>query len=160
MKAKISNIPDSDDVLRWIKKRLILRGHNEEFLGIDHEVFKLRSDPVFLEKHKGVPEKSLSINWINYFQGAEIQRIKSVIEDYTGGLESKKISNNAYFSKINVGKLKSICLKHNAKVRVIHHQTKNIKSHGEITQLPQDNSLLFDDLCELAKKSVNKVSDY
>ena len=137
--AKISKITDADNVLRYARKRHLL--WNEEtktIIGCDHELFKLRYG-----------EKNLSVNWVEFFDGKPEEQIKKCIADFAIGFSIKK---RDMFAKLNVGKFKGICLSHNAKVRIIHDS--KTKSHTSITQLPQDNDLLFDDLCNLAFKNV------
>jgi hypothetical protein len=152
--AEFKNIPDSDHVLRWArpKKHLQWDPEIQQFVGCDHSLFKCRTDAEFVERYGG-PEKSLSVNYVEHFKGAEQERLKQTVLDYSNGSgASRNTLRKSYFSKLNVGGLKNICHKHGAKIRVIHDATPNsrIKSHGSINQLSQDNHFLFEDLCKFA----------
>jgi hypothetical protein len=155
--AKISNIPDSDNVLRFAKKKHLIweldaEGKPVEIKGCYHDLFKLRNDEEFIKKHGG-PEKSLSVNWLEFFKGDDAYNFKQAVADFLGS--SRELKKTEAFAKLNVGEIKSICTSHSAKVRIIHDaDNSTIKSHGSVNQLPQDNSFLFDDLCELAMKAI------
>lgn len=164
--AKVTNIPDTDHVLRWAqpKKHLLWNAETKKFDGCDHALFKLRSDDKFVAKYGGI-EKSLSVNHVEHFKGTDKERLKQTVEDYRDGLKSLTpsvtLSKNAPFSKLNVSELKEMCGKHGAKIRVVHDAkpTARIKSHGSITQLPQDNNLLLDDLCKLAFQNLMSAEE-
>lgn len=156
--AEFKNIPDSDHVLRFARpKEHLLRDHDtKQVIGCDHSLFELQTNAKFVEKFGG-PEKSLSVNYVEYFKGAEQERLEQTVLDFCNGSgASRNTLKKSYFSKLNVGGLKNICHKHGAKIRVIHDATPNarIKSHGSINQLPQDNNFLFEDLCKFAFKNL------
>ena len=139
--SKVSNIPDAHNILRHAKKKhlgweLDSNGKPLSIKTCYPDLFKLRQ-----------LEKALSVNWIEFFDGTEQERIEKTIKDFSSSYEVKKYDA---FAKFNVGEFKKICIEHSAKVRVIHEATKSIKSHSSITQLPQDNALLLDDLCKVA----------
>lgn len=159
--AKISNIPDTDSILRFAKKRhlsweLDEAGNPIEIKSCYHDLFKLRTDEEFIKKH-GAPEKALSVNWVDFFTGDHEQRIAKAIADFLG--TARTVNKKEAFAKLNVGEVKKICENHSAKIRIVHDAktTSTIKSHSSITQLPQENSLLFDELCEIALKGIIKV---
>ncbi len=161
--AKITNIPDSDHVLRFArpKKHLLCDG-NGRVLGVEHTLFKLRMDEEFIAKH-GSPEKNLSVNYVEYFNGTDKEKLTQTVLDYCNGSgASRKTLKKNYFSKLNVGTFKDICKQHGAKVRIIHDASPNarIKSHGSINQLPQDNSFLLEDLCTLAFQNIFRAEEF
>lgn len=165
--AKIINIPDSDHVLRWARpKEHLLREHGtKKIIGCDHALFKLRTDDKFVAKHGGA-EKSLSINHVEHFKGTAEEALKSTVLDYKNGLASLSptvdLPKKSVFAKLNVGDLKSLSSNYGAKIRVVHDASPKacIKSHGSINQLPQDNTLLFEDLCKLAFKNLMEAEPY
>lgn len=161
--AKVTNIPESDHVLRWAQpKKHLLRDHDGKVIGCDHALFKLRDDNKFIAKY-GKPEKNLSVNYVEHFEGQPSDQLKSAVNDYCNGCGASQTTlKKSYFSKLNVGELKSQCSAQDTKIRVIHDATKNskIKSHGSINQMPQDNTLLFDDLCKLAFKNLHEAKPY
>ncbi|MFH1158737.1 MAG: hypothetical protein V1721_07665 [Pseudomonadota bacterium] len=153
--AKVTNIPEADHVLRHAKKKHLEWGLDSEgkkaILGCFPDVFKLRDDTEFIRQH-GKPEVSLSVNWIEFFSGDEEKQLQQAVKDFCS---IRPIKQCGAFAKLNVGKLKKVCQEHSAKVRVIHDAERSaIKSHSSITQLPQNNAMLFIDLCELAFDSL------
>lgn len=160
--TKIISIPDSNHVLRWARpNKHLVRNHNNVVVACDHSLFMLRSDDAFIAKH-GKPEKSLSVNWVEYFEGSDKEKLQKTVADYQKGLVSGKLSKNDCFSQLNVGALKEICHTHKAKPRIVHDAKpkSKIKSHGSITQLPQDNSRLLEDLCVLAFETLNSAEKF
>lgn len=161
--AKITNIPDTDNVLRYAKKthlawELDLNGNPVKVTGCFPDLFKLRDNPDFNKNHGG-PEKYLSINWVEFFEGDEECRLQQTVNDFRS---SRKIKKSDAFAKLNAGEFKSVCMARAAKVRIIHDAKESLrnKSHGRITQLPQDDALLFDDLCEMALNALIPVSRF
>jgi hypothetical protein len=153
--AKTTNIPDSDNVLRYAKNKHLKRDNNKQIYGCFHDLFKLRDDDDFIKIH-GKSEKNLSVNWLEFFNGNNEQRLQKAIQDICS---KRTVKKNDRFTKLNVGEFKNTCEEYSAKVRIIHDAklTKSkVKSHSSITQLPQDNLLLLDDLCTLAFKSLIK----
>ncbi|MSP43865.1 MAG: hypothetical protein EXR08_10985 [Alphaproteobacteria bacterium] len=130
---------------------------NPEIVGCVHDLVKLRDEAEFNKKHGG-PEKYLSVNWLEFFEGKEEERLHQFAEDFGS---ARKIKKSDTFVKLNVGTFKAICQMRSAKVRIIHDPGgSTIKSHGSIRQLPQDDDLLFDDLCELAFTGLLSASSF
>ncbi len=150
--AKTTNIPDTDNVLRYARKKHLFwdldsQGKPVSILGCSPELFKLTDK----DKNSG-----LSVNWVEFFEGNNEHRLKQTIQDFCSNYNVEK---HYRFTQLNVGEFKKTCEEHSAKTRIIHDAelTKSkIKSHSSITQLPQNNDLLFDDLCTLAFKSFIK----
>ena len=153
--AKITNIPDTDNVLRYAKKTHLAWKPDDKgipvVVGCFPALFELRDNPEFNKQNNG-PEKSLSVNWIEFFTGDEWQQLRQTVEDFSS---ARTINRPDAFAKLSVREFKKVCRVHSAKVRIIHDAEKSkIKSHSSINQLPQDNALLFDDLCEMAFNSL------
>ncbi len=160
--AKIENIPDADNVLRYAKKTHLAwdlsSEENPVITGCFPDLFKLRDNPEFNMKHSG-PEKYLSVNWLEYFSGTEAEILQKTVADFCSVRAIKKFDA---FAKLNVGEFKKTCLSRAAKVRIIHDakESSPIKSHSRITQLPQNNAQLLSDLCELAIQSIIPASEF
>lgn len=154
--AKVSNIPEADHILRHARQRhlkweLDSKGKPVAILRCFPDLFKLRNSPEFIRKH-GEPEQALSVNWIEFFDGDSKDQLQQTVKDFRSVIKIKK---SEAFAKLNVGEFKGVCKKHSAKVRIIPDAKKStIKSHSSITQLPQDNAMLFNDLCNLAFDSL------
>ncbi len=154
--AKIVKIPDTDNVLRYAKKKHLIwqldsSDNQEKIIGCFPDLFKLRDDPEFNKKNGG-PEKALSVNWLEFFQCSAEKNIQKAVDDFCS---ARTIKKHDAFAKLNVGAFKMMCNRHSAKVRIIHDAKRSsVKSHSSITQLPQDNALLLDDLCEMAFKAL------
>jgi hypothetical protein len=144
------NIPDSDNVLRWAKNAHLVKNHDGKVIGCYHVLFTLRTDQEFIDR-KGKKEDFLSVNWLEYFTGTQDEQLNAAVSEFKSK-RGNKLPKNSYFTQLNVGELKELCLKHSAKVRVVHESTKD--SHSAIRQLPQDKTMLFDDLCTAASKSL------
>lgn len=154
--AKIKNISDSDNILRYARKKhldweLDSKGNPVAIRRCFPDLFKLRDDSAFIRNH-GRAESNLSVNWIEFFAGDAEGQLRQTVDDFCS---ARTIKKHDAFAKLNTGEFKKVCLSHSAKVRVIHDAKKSaVKSHSSITRLPQDNPLLFDDLCEMAFKSL------
>jgi hypothetical protein len=58
MKAKVTNLPDEDHVMRYVSWARLRRDEDDNILGFLGAAFQLRPD-----------EESLSVNWLEYFDG-------------------------------------------------------------------------------------------
>lgn len=159
--AKIANIPATDNILRYARKRHLFwnldsNGNPEKITGCSPDLFRLRDNPEFNKNNLG-PETYLSVNWIEFFSGDEAEQVRQTVIDFCS---VRTIGKNDAFVKLNVDAFKNVCRPHKAKVRILHEPTKNIKSHGSIRRLPQDNALLLDDLCEMAFKALIPAGSY
>ena len=142
---KQSNIPDSDNVLRWARASHLMRDNDGNIIGCFPELFKLRP------QDKG----SVSVNWPEYYVGEDSQlQIKKSISDFRKNfLKGKKIPTQSAFTKLYVKELKKISKANSVSIRVVTEYSDSNKSHAGIRQLPQNNNFFFDDLCELAFNS-------
>ncbi len=150
------NIPDTDNVLRWARNSHLVRNHDGIVVGCHHALFALRTNQEFIAR-KGKKEDFLSVNWMEYFNGTEDEQVNAVVIEF----KSKRagtLPSNSYFTKLHVAEFKKICLKHSAKVRIVHESTKD--SHSAVRQLPQDKIMLFDDLCTLASKNLISANKF
>ncbi len=149
--TKQTTIPDSGHVLRCVKNKHLIRDHRNTVIGCYPDLFKLRTDADFIAR-TGSKEQSLSVNWVEHFKGSEEQQIAETINDFM----SARTGKPPRFTKLNVGAFKNVCKSYSAQVRVVHDADKKakIKSHSSIRKLPQDNDILFNDLCDLAYDSL------
>jgi hypothetical protein len=149
--TKQTNIPDSNHVLRCVKNKHLIKDHSNAVIGCYPDVFKLRTDADFIAR-TGNQEQSLSVNWVEHFKGNEEQKIAATIKDFM----SARTGKPPKFTKLNVGVFKGVCKSYSAQVRIVHDADKKskIKSHSSIRKLPQDNYILFNDLCDLAYDSL------
>lgn len=141
--AKQSKIDDDHHVLRWIRARYLYRRNGDKkILGCTHDAFK------YTTQDKG----SLSVQWLEHFAGSKKDQTDQSVTAFCANFKGK-VEESAY-STLNVGDIKETCESHGAKIRIVREATKNNPAHSGIRQLPQNKEELFDDLCELAKRTI------
>jgi hypothetical protein len=156
--ATFKNIPDEGHFIRRaLPGNHLLKDHDGNVIGFDQTLFRYRSDEKFVAQH-GKAETSLSINWIESFDGNADEQLSQTLEDYCQSMLMHKPPiklGNCHFTKLQVSKFKATCTNYKAKPRVVH-DGRPTKSHGGITQLPQDDALLLEDLALQAFQSAFK----
>lgn len=126
------NLPDQDHVIRYVsRQRLIVDGDN--FLGFFPHAFKPRP----------IENNSISVNWIEFFDGDHATRIKKAIH---GMRVIKNIGKTSAFGIGNVGNIKNISKKNGAVVKIVYAPNDGNPSHSLIRRLPEDNSFLLEAL--------------
>jgi hypothetical protein len=100
MPPKITNLPDSDHVMRYVPWRKLLRDGDDNVLGFLPEAFELPN------------EEYLSVNWVEFFPDPAT-RIRDCIWDLR---KSRKTGAKSAFAVGNVGRIKEVCLQSGYKV--------------------------------------------
>ena len=75
MQAKITNLPDDDHVMRYVPWGKLRRDGDDNVLGFLGEAFKLKPD-----------EDSLSVNWLEYFEGDRDAKIQASVRTFRSTL--------------------------------------------------------------------------
>jgi hypothetical protein len=112
-------------------------------IGVFPEAFELRPD-----------ERDLSVNWMDFFQGAQREQLRQIIAH-----AELKLRPTHGYGVIEVGAFIDTCAKHGAKVRIIHEQTDKDPSHSAAHQYPRDNRFLFAELANLAGRHLTLVGE-
>jgi hypothetical protein len=122
-------LPPNDHIVRYARKRLLLRDENEAVVGVLPQAFELRDS-----------ERYLSVTWLQYFSN-----------DYELGLADAaaaigrqlKVKPNDGFTTGCVRTVKDICAKCDARVRILHEPSRANKGYSAWRGIPRDNQDLF-----------------
>ncbi|MHB1620441.1 MAG: hypothetical protein ACYCTY_10760 [Sulfuricella sp.] len=125
-------LPDQDHVIRHVSWSKLRRDEDDNILGFLPQAFALRPG-----------EKSLSVNWLDIFDGDYDARTKKTILELRA---AKVISKKSAFGIGNVGNIEKICKKDGAPVKIVYAPTHGIPSHSEIRHLPRDDLSLLEAL--------------
>jgi hypothetical protein len=134
MRAKITNLPNEDHVMRYVSWGKLRRDGDDNVLGFLGEAFKLRPDETYL-----------SVNWIEYFgfEGDREAQIQASVKTFRKTLN---VGTKSAFGIGNVAKIKELCRARNVNVRIVNEPRDNNKSHSSIRRLPRDDVMLLDAL--------------
>lgn len=128
----VQPIPDDHHVVRHCKKRETIRD-NGVVVGVYPQTFLLRpANP----PHRLQPEKYLSCNYYEYFEGDPTAKMKSCCE----GLAFKPKPLDAMV-RLNVGLVKDCFKKHAVPVRVTHEPNKRSTSYSAIRAAKIDEQI-------------------
>ena len=130
MKANGSNLPDTDHVMRYVPWARLRKDENENVIGILPQAFELRPE-----------EESLSVNWLEYFDGDRGRRIRDSVEMFRS---TRNVGKKSAFGIGNVGKIKETCGANGASVRVVYEPETNNPAHSAIRRLPRDDLVLLE----------------
>lgn len=122
------SLPDTDHVMRHVPSSRLRRDENDNIMGFLPQAFELRPG-----------EKSLSVNWLEFFDGDHNVRIKKAIHDLRA---AKNIGTKSAFGIGRVDNIKTTCGKSQATVKIVYAPTKDNYSHSEIRRIPRDNLFL------------------
>lgn len=137
------NLPDQDHVIRHVPWTRLLRDENDNILGFLPQAFALRPIEESI--------KSISVNWLEYFDGDHATRTKKSIR---GLRTTKPIGGKSAFGIGNISNIKEICKKNGALVKIVYAPTDDNPSHSVIRHLPKDDlsllrALATDAFCEI-----------
>lgn len=136
MKEKIKDLPDQDHVMRYVPWTKLRRDEDENVVGFLPEAFQLR-----LDAETCSIEEYLSVNWIEYQNGAWVNRIRASVRAIRGARRS--VGGKSAYAIGNVGKIKEVCVSNGIKVRVVHEPENNNPAHSAIRRLPRDDLSLL-----------------
>jgi hypothetical protein len=125
-------LPDGDHVMRHVPWSKLRKDENDKVLGFLPQAFKLRSE-----------EKSLSVNWLEIFDGGHDARAKQTIHELRA---AKSIGKKSAFGIGNVGNIKTICKTNGATVKIVYAPTHGNSSHSEMRDLPSDDLSILEAL--------------
>jgi hypothetical protein len=132
MQAKITNLPNEDHVMRYVPWRKLRTDEDDNVLGFLGEAFKLKPD-----------EDSLSVNWLEYFDGDREAKIQASVKMFRSTL---RVGTKSGFGVGNVGKIKEVCRSRGTSVRIVYEPRDNNQSHSGIRRLPREDTILVDAL--------------
>lgn len=131
MLKKGKDLPDEHHVIRHVPWTKLRKDEDENVIGFLPQAFELRPDETYL-----------SVNWLEYFDGDQQQRIQEAVRAYRKNAHVRK---KAVFGVANVGKVKEICHSTGATaVRIVYAPTIDHPSHAAITNTPRDDLALLD----------------
>jgi hypothetical protein len=132
MQGKITNLPDEDHVMRYASWTKLRRDEDDNVLGFLGDAFKLKPE-----------ETSLSVNWLEYFDGDREARIQASVRMFRHTIT---VGTKSAFGIGNVAKIKEVCRARGATVRIVYEPTEDNPFHSGIRRLPRDDSMLLDAL--------------
>lgn len=137
------NLPDQDHVIRHVSWSKLRKDGDDNILGFLPQAFALRPIEESI--------KSISVNWLEYYDGDHATRTKKSIQSLRA---TKPIGEKSAFGIGNVGNIKEICKQNAALVKIVYAPTDGNLSHSVIRQLPKDDLSLLaaiatDAFCEL-----------
>lgn len=132
MKAKGTNLPDEDHVMRYVPWTRLRRDEDENVIGFLPQAFELRPD-----------EESLSVNWLEYFDGDREDRIRDSVKMFR---DIRTVGKKSAFGIGNVGQIKRTCSASGAQVRIVYEPEARNQAHSAIRHLPRDDLSLLDAL--------------
>lgn len=132
MKAKGMNLPDEDHVMRYVPWARLRKDEDENVIGFLPHAFELRPE-----------EESLSVNWLEYFNGDREDRIRDSVKMFRN---TRKVGKKSAFGIGNVGQIKETCGANGALVRIVYEPEANNQAHSAIRRLPRDDLSLLEAL--------------
>ena len=136
MISKGSNLPDEDHVMRYVPWARLRKDEDDNVVGFLPQAFELR---------KG--EESLSVSWLEYFNGDRNQRIRESVNMFR---KTREIGARSAYAIGNVLRIKEVCSAKGARVRVVCDPLKENPAHSEIRRLPPNDLGLLDALATQA----------
>lgn len=141
------NLPDRDHVIRHVSPSKLIKDEVGNILGFFPHAFALRPTEESI--------KSISVNWLEYFDGDHETRTKKSIQELRA---AKNISKNSAFGIGNVGNIKEVCKNNGALVKIVYAPSDGNLSHSVIRHFPKDNltlleALAADAFCERVRNS-------
>ena len=142
-------IDDSDNVVRHAPAKKLIFDDYGNAVALAPQAFEMRD-------HLG--EEALSVNWVEYFEGAFHDRLFSLIK---AARKCRNIGIESAFGVGNVGRIRQCCanLEH-TKVRVLHDKkNKKNPSHARIIRLPMNDQLVMASLASEAFDTLVRDTD-
>jgi hypothetical protein len=132
MIGKGANLPDEDHVMRYVPWTKLRRDEDENVIGFLPHAFELRPE-----------EESLSVNWLEYFNGDRENRIRDSVKIFRN---TRNVGKKSAFGIGNVGQIKATCGANGALVRIVYEPEPNNQAHSAIRRLPRDDLGLLEAL--------------
>ena len=133
---KGQNVPDDHHVLRLASFSRLLLDDEQNPIGFLYTAFQRKET-----------EDGLSVTWLEYFSGDEPQQIEAAVLAIRAS--NMSVGKKSAFAIGNVGAIKSECLAHKHKVRIIHWPEDDNKAHAELRRYPTEDIELFGRLATL-----------
>lgn len=128
------DLPDEDNVMRYIKKRLLQRDESGEVIGVLPQAFELREN-----------ESKLSVNWLEFYKNDSFS--ENINDTVNGFRKTLSVSKNDGFAYGECKNIIETCHNNNSiKAKIVHSPSKNNKSHSSIIRIKKDDSLLMEAL--------------
>jgi hypothetical protein len=115
--------------MRSVSWGRLRRDEDDNVLGFLPQAFQLRSD-----------DEYLSVNWIEYHDGDRTAQTQASVWAMR---RERDVGAKSAFAVGNVGKLKSIALVNDSRVRITHEPRKGNPAHSGIRRLPRDDLTLL-----------------
>lgn len=141
-----ADLPDDHHVMRHVGKNRLHRDAEGNFMGLLPQAFSLRDG-----------ETSLSVNWIEHFEGEWDVKIQESVLLFR---KIRDIKKSCAFAVGNVGQIKNISLQNNTSVRIAYAPTSSIPNHAEIHRLPKEDMALLESLAADAFTEIVFNKDY
>jgi hypothetical protein len=130
--AKITNLPDTDHVLRHVAWGQLRRDDELNVIGFLGEAFRRRED-----------EESLSVSWLEFYPTPET-RLRDAVWAVR---KNRKVGSKSAFALACVANLKRVCSEvGGTRVRVVHEPLPSWPAHSGIRRLSRDDEALLEAL--------------
>jgi hypothetical protein len=132
----VANLPRSDHVVRHVPWARLRRNEHDEVIGILPHAFQRRE-----------AEDALSVNWLEHAEGTRDEQVEIAAKRIAATL---RLGGKSRLALSLIGKIHSTCLKHGAKVRIVHEPLPKNPGHASIRQLPREDLILLEALANEA----------
>ena len=130
-------LPPTDNVVRFVKNRLLRRDSDDNVIGVLPGAFELREDETYL-----------SVTWIEYFAGSAEERLEAAVRAVKEQLTVKPKDG---FALAGVARLTEIAETVSVRIRITHEPLPKNNGHSGIRGLPRDHvdllARLADEAC-------------
>lgn len=143
--ARGDALPDSDEVTRWVKPKLLGRDDDGNVVVdgkgrprlIFPQAFELRDD-----------EESLSVTWLQHFGATRAVHLPLAADAFRQTTDSGKLQANSAFAIAEVRRIKEAGTAHDTKLRILLDPIDGNSGHSEIRRFPRELSSLHSVLAD------------
>lgn len=145
-RSAVTNIPDGDEILRYVSPSRIRRDEENRPIGILFAAFKLRP-----------AEAYLSAGWLDFYVGTRPDRLKRAVSAYDAS--PLKVKPTGGFAIGLVARIKEAGQQFGQNFRIVHEPTKGLGSYVAVRQYRDSEHELLDLLASEAWAELVVVAD-
>lgn len=139
------NLPEEDHIVRFVPWQRVRKDADDNAVGIMGEAFARREG-----------EDGLSVNWLEKAHTDPAKQLEETVKIFRATM---RVGGKARVAVCNVGKVKGICRRYNAKIRIVHIPKPGNDPHSEVRQLPREDLELHEMLAVEAIKDHQLCKD-
>jgi hypothetical protein len=136
MRARVSNLPDEDHVMRYVPWTRLRKDEDDNVLGFLPQAFELKLD-----------EDALSVNWIEFYDGDWQTKIRDSVKAIRRSFD-REIGKKSAFGIAKIRRVKEICLEAGVRVRIVHEPEERNPAHSTMRRLPREDLNLLQALAD------------